>query len=39
MKAPRFVASVLTVAAILTLFRALLPVNNITVALMLRRSG
>jgi hypothetical protein len=27
------------IAAILTLFRALLPVNNITVALMLRRSG
>jgi hypothetical protein len=32
-------ASVLIIAAILALYRTLLPVNNTTVALTLRRSG
>ena len=35
MKAPRFAASVLIIAAILALYRTLLPVNNTTVALTL----
>jgi hypothetical protein len=38
MKAPRFAASVLIIGAILALYRTLLPVNNTTVALTLRRS-
>jgi hypothetical protein len=39
MKALRFAASVLIIAAILALYRTLLPVNNTTVALTLLRSG
>jgi hypothetical protein len=39
MKALRFAASVLIIGAILALYRTLLPVNNTTVALTLRRSG